>query len=468
MSQDLFGQHQDPPYPPAPGSDQPPVPLHAQPLAERMRPHRFEQWVGQHEAAGPESPLRRMLRQGSPPSLIFWGPPGSGKTTLAHLIATETGLRFQPLSAVTSGIKDVKRIIEAARNRLVAGEVKVLLFIDEIHRFNKAQQDAFLPHVENGTIVLVGATTQNPSFSVIAPLLSRCRVIALDRLRDEDLVQILQRTLTDRERGLGAEGWQADQELMTRLAQLADGDARQALNLLEQCVAVARDTPRDEANAQRLRLDDLGRVLKRQHLMYDRAGEEHFNLLSAFHKSMRASDPNATIYWMARMIEAGEEPTVISRRILACASEDVGLADPQAMVQAVAAHHALESLGLPEGRLPITQAALYVALAPKSNSVLKAIDGARRAVGEFGALPVPLHLRNAPTGLMKQLGYGHAYQYDHENPEHFSGQPCLPDDLAQAEFYHPGAFGFERDLRKRIAWWNKKREERRREAKHLK
>ena len=459
---DLFNQNppEEKPKPrPASGAPAPP-PRAAQPLAERMRPRSFAEWIGQEGVAGEGAPLRRMLRQKMLPSLIFWGPPGCGKTTLAHLIAQETGMTFQPLSAVTSGIKEVKEVIELARQRLITVQRKTLLFIDEIHRFNKAQQDAFLPHVENGTIVLIGATTENPSFSVIAPLLSRCRVLTLSPLSLEEVKRVLRGALEDKERGLGNEGWEAEDAALDRLAQLSDGDARRALNLLEQAAALARSL-RHEGEPPRLTLEDLSRVMDRDHLLYDRAGEEHYNLISALHKSMRASDPQAAIYWLARMLAAGEDPLYIARRVVRFASEDVGLADPQALPLAIAALHNFQILGTPEGELGLAEAVVYLASAPKSNSLYVALDAAREAVKRHGALPVPVHLRNAPTGLMKSLGYGREYIYDHDAPDHFSGQPCMPEALEGEAFYEPGQFGFEKEIQKRLEWWDKKRHERR-------
>ena len=435
------------------------------PLAERMRPRSFDEWIGQAEIAGAGSPLRRMLAASRLPSLILWGPPGCGKTTLARLIAGASDMAFQSLSAVTSGVREVKAVIDQARTRLQLKGRRTLLFIDEIHRFNKAQQDAFLPHVEDGTIVLIGATTENPSFSVIPALLSRCKVVALSQLTEADLLALLQRALEDPERGLGGEQWEVEPGLLEKIAQLSDGDARRALGALEDCAALARPADADPGAPRRLTLDQLAEVLHRQHLRYDKTGEEHFNLISAFHKSMRASDPQGAIYWLFRMLEAGEDPIWIARRILAAASEDVGLADPQAMQVAVAALHSFQALGLPEGELPLAEAAIYVATAPKSNAVNVARLAAKQAVREHGALGVPLHLRNAPTGLMKQLGYGREYQYDHDAPDHFSGQPTLPDALEGSVFYEPGGFGYEREVRKRMDWWNKRREERRREKK---
>jgi putative ATPase len=440
----------------------------SQPLADRMRPRDFAEWVGQRETAGEGSPLRRFIAQGKVPSLLLWGPPGCGKTTLARVIAAETGLHLQQLSAVTSGVKEVKETIALARRRLTSGGGATILFIDEIHRFNKAQQDALLPHVEDGTIVFIGATTENPSFSVISPLLSRCRVLTLSALSVEELVIVLRRALEDAERGLGAAGIDVEAGALDKIAHLSDGDARRALNMLEQC-AIALGVVQAEAHGAiarpigappRLTTELLAELVRRDRLFYDRAGEEHFNVISAFHKSLRASDPQAALYWMARMILSGEDPLYIARRMIACASEDVGLADPQAMTQALAAYQAFQVQGLPEGELNLVQAAVYIATAPKSNAVVKALHAAHEAVEREGPLPAPLHLRNAPTGLMKGLGYGREYQYDHDAPDHYSGQPCLPEKLRGAAFYEPGEFGFEKEIRKRLDWWAEKRRER--------
>lgn len=424
-----------------------------------MRPRSFDEWVGQEAAVGPTSPLRRQLSQGLFPSLIFWGPPGCGKTTLARLIAAHSDMAFQALSAVTSGVKDVKRVIEIAKGRLTLKGRKTLLFIDEIHRFNKAQQDAFLPHVEDGTITLIGATTENPSFSVIAPLLSRCRVVTLTALEPPHIETLLRRALEDPERGLGDQQITADDEVLEKIAGLADGDARRALSLIEQCTVVAGESRDNPEEPLRLTVDVLAGLLERGHLFYDRSGEEHFNLISAFHKSMRASNPDGALYWMFRMLESGEDPRWVARRIIACASEDVGMADPQALQVAIAAFQAYENLGLPEGELALAHATIYVATAPKSNSVVMAIANAKNAIKEHGPLPVPLHLRNAPTGLMKSLGYGREYVYDHSTPDHFSGQPCLPEALEGTVLYDPGHFGFEREIQKRLDWWEKRRQE---------
>jgi putative ATPase len=350
-------------------------------------------------------------------------------------------------------------VIDQAAGRLALKGRKTLLFIDEIHRFNKAQQDAFLPHVENGTVVLIGATTENPSFSVIAPLLSRARVLTLSPLSLEEIKTVLRRALEAPERGLGQEGWTWEEAALERLAQLSDGDARRALNLLEQAAAMARSL-KQEGEPPRLTVEDLSKILDRDHLLYDRSGEEHYNLISALHKSMRASEPQAALYWLTRMLAAGEDPLYIARRVIRFASEDVGLADPQALPLAIAAMQNFQILGSPEGELGLAEAVVYMATAPKSNSLYTALSAAREAVKPHGALPVPVHLRNAPTKLMKSLGYGREYIYDHDAPEHFSGQPCLPEALEGTQFYEPGQFGFEKEIQKRLEWWDKKRQER--------
>ncbi len=459
-----------------PSADTPDRPPANAPLAERMRPRNFEEWVGQSDAVGPGSPLRASIEAGRLHSMVLWGPPGCGKTTLARLLARQSGIAFEQLSAVAAGVKEVREVIERARLRLRAASGahpnsgRTLLFIDEIHRFNKAQQDGLLPHVEDGTILFVGATTENPSFSVIAPLLSRCRVLTLERLGEQELAMLLGRALTDPERGLGALEIELEPGLVEKIAGVSDGDARRALNLLEHCVELARTGALEGTRVERaggiaLRLTAvaLRRVLERDHMLYDKGGEEHFNLISAFHKSMRASDPDAALYWLFRMLAAGEDPLWIARRLLCVASEDIGLADPQAMPIAVAALQSLQSLGLPEAELPLAEATIYMATAPKSNSAYRAKEAAKAAVREHGPLAVPLHLRNAPTGLMKQLGYGREYHYDHDAPDHYSGQPCLPERLEQAgaSFYEPGEFGFEREIRKRLDWWRKLREQKR-------
>lgn len=430
------------------------------PLAERMRPRSLDDFVGQDEIAGPSSPLRRLLSgDENLRSLILWGPPGSGKTTLAHIIAEHTSARFVTISAVTASIKDVKAIMELARMSLRDSGRRTLLFVDEIHRFNKAQQDAFLPFIEDGSIVLIGATTENPSFSLVSALLSRCRVYVLKPISEEALVQVLKRALEDEERGLGKNGAEVDDAVLQQMASLSDGDARRALNMLELAVSLA---PREPGSDKKVvDADALRQVLQREHLVYDKSGEEHFNTISAMHKSMRASDVQAAVYWTGRMLASGEEPLYVLRRMIRFASEDIGNADPQALPIALAAHEAYRILGSPEGELAITQLAAYLASAPKSNAAYVAEKKVKKEIAATGSLPVPMHIRNAPTRLMKDIGYGKGYQYDHDAEGGFSGQDCLPDRVAEREFYTPGPFGFEREIHKRMEWWDKQRQAKR-------
>ncbi len=417
----------------------------ASPLAERMRPRTLDEVVGHPEVLGRDAFLRRAIAADRVPSLVFWGPPGSGKTTLARLIATATSSLFVPFSAVTSGIKEVKEVMsEAARLRRAQGR-RTLLFVDEIHRFNRSQQDAFLPYVERGDIVLVGATTENPSFEINAALLSRCRVVVLGPLSVDDLTLLMRRALADRERGLGGLGVEVDDEALASVAQLASGDARRALNLLEAAVTDAADSAEPRLGAEQVR-----RVAQRKVLLYDKAGEEHFNLISALHKSLRESDADASLYWLARMLAAGEDPLYVARRMIRFASEDVGLADPQALVQALAARDTYHLLGSPEGELALAQAAVYLALAPKSNALYAGFGAALSTVEERPADPVPMSIRNAPTRLMKGLGYGAGYVYAHATEEGVGGLDCLPDSLAGTRFYDPKGRGFEETLKSRL------------------
>ncbi len=401
------------------------------PLAARMRPRTLDEVVGQSHLVGPEAPLRRAIEAGSPPSCILWGPPGSGKTTLAQVIAGGTHARFATLSAVSSGVADLRKVIASAEAGRRDGLARSILFIDEIHRFNKAQQDAVLHAVEDGTITLLGATTENPSFEVIAPLLSRARVFKLEPLQSGDIAVLLKRALTDQDRGLGRDPPHVDDAALDAIARYASGDARVALNTLE---AAARD-----GAAQRcpITVDTVANVAQRA-LPYDKGGDAHFDTISAFIKSVRGSDPHAAVYWLARMLEAGEDPMFVARRIVILAAEDIGLADPGALSVAVAAQQATHLIGMPECTLVLSEAAIYLARAPKSNSAMKAYSSALGAVREHGALPVPLHLRNAATGLMAAQGYGKDYQYAHD----FQGgvaseQQHLPDALADASFYEP-------------------------------
>jgi putative ATPase len=416
----------------------------AAPLAERMRPRTLEEVVGQRKVVGESGFLARAIAADRVPSLIFWGPPGAGKTTLARIIANATSSVFLPFSAVTSGIKEVKEVMaEAARLGRARGR-RTLLFVDEIHRFNRAQQDAFLPYVEKGDIVLVGATTENPSFELNAALLSRCRVVVLEPIAPEDLIVLLERALADSERGLGGSGVVLEADALANLAQLASGDARKALNLLELVVADAR-----EEGVERVDAAAVQRVAQRKVLLYDKAGEEHFNLISALHKSLRDSDADAALYWLTRMLAAGEDPLYLARRMIRFASEDVGLADPQALPQALAGWEAYHRLGSPEGELALVQVVLYLALAPKSNALYAGYNEARRTVEERPADPVPMAIRNAPTRLMKGLGYGSGYVYAHDTAEGTAGLDCLPEALAGTSFYEPKGQGFEAELKAR-------------------
>jgi len=431
-------------FDPPPARRESAAPASGTPLPERLRPRTLDELVGQDEVVGAQGFLRRAIAEDRVPSLIFWGPPGTGKTTLARIIAAETAAHFVPFSAVTSGIKEIKEVMaDAARLRHSQGR-RSLLFVDEIHRFNRAQQDAFLPYVERGDIVLVGATTENPSFELNAALLSRCRVVVLRALTEPELVHLLRRALADRERGLGERQLSAEEGVLESMAQLANGDARRALGLLELAADEAR------APGVRLTLEMARRAAQRKVLLYDKAGEEHFNLISALHKSLRESDADAALYWLARMLAAGEDPGYVARRMVRFASEDVGLADPQALTLSLAAWESYERLGPPEGELALAEAAVYLALAPKSIGVYRAWGEARRAVEERPAEPVPLAIRNAPTALMSELGYGRDYVYAPETEAGIGGLECLPDSLRGTRFYRPSGGGFEERLQARL------------------
>jgi len=408
------------------------------PLAERMRPASLDEFVGQRHLLGPGRMLREMVESGDLHSLLLWGPPGTGKTTLAHLLAGAARAEFVAFSAVLSGIKELRQLIDEARDRRALHGRGTILFVDEIHRFNKAQQDAFLPHVEDGTIILIGATTENPSFEVIAPLLSRTRVLVLEPLTAEEIGQVLDRALRDPERGLGGARLTLPDDTREFLAARADGDARVALGALEVAASLAR-----QRGEHALQLPLVEEALQQKALRYDKGGEEHYNVISAFIKSMRASDPDAAVYWLMRMLDAGEDPLFIARRMVIFAAEDVGNADPQALQVAVAAKDAFHFVGLPEGRIPLAQATTYLASAPKSNAAYRAMLAAGEAVRAHGALPVPLALRNAPTPLMKGLGYGGGYRYPHDYEGAVVEQDCLPDALAGSRFYAPTDRGAE-------------------------
>ena len=423
------------------------------PLADRMRPKNLSEFVGQEHLLGEGKVLRAALEAGELPSLILWGPPGSGKTTLAFLLAERVQVAFVPFSAVSSGIKEIREVIARAEGERARGK-RTLLFVDEIHRFNKAQQDAFLPHVERGTIVLIGATTENPSFEVIAPLLSRAKVLTLQPLAEEGLVLILRRALDDHERGLGRLAIEADEEALCFIARFSSGDARAALNTLE---LGARMAGRESEGSRRLTLNMAQEAGQRRALLYDKAGEEHFNLISALHKSLRGSDPDASLYWLARMLASGEDPLYLARRLVRFASEDVGNADPQALQVALAAKDAFHFLGSPEGELALAQAAAYLATAPKSNAVYMAFGEARRDVEDAPLEGVPLHLRNAPTPLMKEMGYGAEYQYPHDLPEAFAEQDYLPEGLKGRIYYHPTDRGLEAEIGRRLSEWRRRK-----------
>ncbi len=412
------------------------------PLADRLRPEDLEDVVGQDHLVGPDGALRRMLEAGTLPSIILWGPPGCGKTTMARIIARHTDFHFEQISAIFSGVADLKRVFEGAKLRRRNGK-GTLLFVDEIHRFNKSQQDAFLPVMEDGTITLIGATTENPSFELNGALLSRSQVLVLKRLDDAALEQIIERAEGDAGKKLPLEP-----QARETLKAMADGDGRYALSLAEQ--VLGQDKSLDN--------EGLSKLLQKRAPLYDKKDEAHYNLISALHKSVRGSDADAALYWLSRMFEGGEDPRYIARRVTRMAVEDIGLADPQALQQAIAAWETYERLGSPEGELAIAQAVIYMATAPKSNAAYKAIGAARRAARETGSLMPPKHILNAPTKLMKNLGYSEGYAYDHDTEEAFSGQDYFPDDMERENFYNPPERGFEREIRKRLDYWSKLRE----------
>jgi putative ATPase len=411
-----------------------------------MRPRSFAEFVGQDHIIGEGRVLRKSIDADQLPSIVFWGPPGSGKTTLANIIASVTKSHFSPISAVAAGVADLRRVVDEARERRGLHRQRTILFIDEIHRFNKAQQDAVLPHVENGTITLIGATTENPSFEVISPLLSRSRVFTLNALSDGELRGLVHQALKDEERGLGKMNVELDSDALDMLLVMSNGDARVALNALE--LAASTMPPSDDGK-RHIGLSDVEDALQHRALLYDKGGEEHYNIISALHKSLRDSDPDGGLYWLGRMLEAGEDPLYVARRLVRFASEDVGMADPQALVVAMSAQQAVHFIGMPEGNLALAQAVVYLATAPKSNALYRAYGRVREDVEKTRNDPVPLHLRNPVTSLMRETGYGKGYKYAHDFPGHFVEQQHLPESLKDRRYYEPGDQGFEKEIRDR-------------------
>lgn len=426
------------------------------PLAARMRPRDFSEYVGQKHIIGEGKLLRKAIEADQLPSLILWGPPGSGKTTLARVIANISKSYFVPLSAVTAGVADLRRVIDEAVRRKKAGGQRTILFIDEIHRFNKSQQDAILPYVENGDVTFIGATTENPSFEVISALLSRSRVFTLEALADDDIMLIVKRALQDRDNGLGELNVRLTGEALQLLVTLGNGDARVALNALEMAARTVK--PASDGSRQ-VGLVEIEDAMQKRSLLYDKTGDQHYDIISALHKTMRGSDPDAALYWLARMLEAGEDPLYIVRRLIRFASEDIGMADPQALVVAVAAQQAVHFVGMPECNVMLAQAVVYLATAPKSNSLYTAYSRVKKDVETTRNDPVPMHLRNAPTGLMKNLGYGKGYKYAHDYEGHFVEQQNLPDSIKGKRYYFPSEQGFEKTVLARLrAWWGARME----------
>ncbi|MDR2548886.1 MAG: replication-associated recombination protein A [Desulfobulbus sp.] len=425
------------------------------PLAERMRPRRLDDFVGQQHLVGEGKFLRQLIEGGTIPSLVFWGPPGSGKTTLATILAHAVSARFVFFSAVLSGVKEIRQIVEQAKIQCDQGSQPTILFVDEIHRFNKSQQDAFLPHVESGLLTLIGATTENPSFEITAPLLSRCQVLLLAPLQPDDIAQVIRRALADKADGLGEHCLRIEEEALGLLAEAADGDCRRALNYLETAANLTLDARPDSADGQAPTITAacVGETLQQKTLRYDASGEEHYNLISALHKSLRDSDPDGAMYWLARMLAGGEDPMYLARRMIRFASEDIGNADPQALRVALDCRDAYHMLGSPEGDLALIQAAAYLATAPKSNALYAGFAKVRADIQRTGSLPVPLHLRNAPTALMKDFGYGRGYQYAHDDRDALVLQEHLPPELAGTVYYEPTNRGYEAVIKDRLTKW---------------
>jgi putative ATPase len=423
------------------------------PLAERMRPKRIEDFVGQEELLGEGRILNKLFLQKKIPSLLLWGPPGSGKTTLAQILAQNISADFTFFSAVLSGVKEVRKIVARAKERKETENIQTILFVDEIHRFNKAQQDAFLPHVEGGLFTLIGATTENPSFQVIAPLLSRCRVLVLKPLATAELKIILKNALADQENGLGKENLAIEEKALEHICNLADGDARVGLNILEVAADLAEPSTDTPDSSFVITVHAAEEASQKRHLKYDNAGEEHYNQISALHKSLRDSDPDGALYWLARMLAAGEDPLYIARRLIRFASEDVGIADPQAISIAINCRDAYHIMGSPEGELALVQATVYLATAPKSNAIYKAYNDVMRDIKKTGSLPVPLHIRNAPTRLMRDLDYGKGYRYAHDDTDGLVDQEHLPEKLSGRKYYHPTNRGYEALVKDRLTKW---------------